>query len=236
MEFIGLFIFACLVGFIMLIGGLWITAYVLRGNMFSQQQRNMTACFWLMVINRLLRAKIHVTGRENLPHDSFVVIANHASMMDILALCEAIPTGIAFVAKDELVKLPFIGAWMTTMKCIFINREDVRGSIKLINETGVEQVKSGLPMVIFPEGTRSLSHDVAPFKGGSFSLATNAKAPVVPITIENSYKVTKNFPKKTQIYVTIHPVITPEVYEQETRNQLAAKTYEQVVSGFTHVN
>ena len=125
---------------------------------------------------------------------------------------------------------------METMKCVFIKRDDVRGSIKLINEVAAQQVKDGLPMVIFPEGTRSGGHEVAPFKGGSFSLVTNSQAPVVPITIENTHLVLKNFPKKTQIRVTIHPAIYPETYTQMNRNQLAAQVYEQVVSGFQRGN
>lgn len=234
MEFILLVLSAAIVAPIILILAIWAWAYVLRLDIFSQQTRNMTARFWLIVINKMLRAKVNVNGLEHLPTESFVVIANHASMVDISALCEAIPQPLAFVGKEELQKTPFAGAWMTTMKCIFIKRDDVRGSIKLINETGVQQVQSGLSMVIFPEGTRSSSHNVAPFKGGSFALATNAKAPVVPITIENSYKVWKSFPRKTQVNITIHPAIYPSDYEVINRNQLAAKVYEQVVSGFSH--
>ncbi|MGL5916650.1 MAG: lysophospholipid acyltransferase family protein, partial [Culicoidibacterales bacterium] len=90
------------------------------------------------------------------------------------------------------------------------------------------------PMVIFPEGTRSLSPDVAPFKGGSFSLITKSQAPVVPITIENTYKVMSNFPRRTQVNITIHPAIYPTDYVEMNRNQLAEKVYEQVVSGFSH--
>ncbi|MGL4952471.1 MAG: lysophospholipid acyltransferase family protein [Culicoidibacterales bacterium] len=234
MDFFVLF-FSVLIGFLILVVfGSWICAYILRAPFFSQKTRNMTARMGLRVINKGLRVKLTVTGREHLPEESFVVIANHVSNMDIIALCEAIPRPIAFVAKEELGKVPFLGAWMETMKCVFIKREDVRGSIKLINEVAAQQVIDGLPMVIFPEGTRSLSHDVAPFKGGSFSLVAKSQAPVVPITIENTYKVMSNFPRRTQVNITIHPAIYPTDYVEMNRNQLAEKVYEQVVSGFSH--
>lgn len=234
MDFLILFLITIIIVPIIVIFGTWMYAYILRAPFFSQKTRNLSARLGLMVINHALRVKLTVKGREHLPEGSFVVIANHVSNIDILALCEAIPKPIAFVAKEELEKVPFLGAWMETMKCVFIKRNDVRGSIKLINEVAAQQVIDGLPMVIFPEGTRSLSHDVAPFKGGSFSLVLKSQAPVVPITIENTHRVTKNFPRRTPVTITIHPAIYPKDYEQLNRNQLAAQVYEQVVSGFSH--
>lgn len=236
MDFIILFLIALIVFLVVVLLGTWAVAYLLRLPIFSQRTRNMAARNGLMIANRFMRAQIDVKGRDNLPEESFVVVANHVSNIDILALCEAIPRPIAFVAKEELGKVPFLGSWMETMKCVFIKRDDVRGSIKLINEVAAQQVKDGLPMVIFPEGTRSGGHTVAPFKGGSFSLVTNSQAPVVPITIENTHLVTKTFPKKTVITVTIHPAIYPETYGEMNRNQLAARVYEQVLSGFQHEN
>lgn len=236
MDFIILFLIALIVVVVIVLLATWAFAYILRLPIFSQRTRNMSARGGLMVVNRFMRAEINVIGQENLPAGNFVIVGNHVSNIDILALCEAIPRPIAFVAKEELGKVPFLGSWMETMKCVFIKRDDVRGSIKLINEVAAQQVKDGLPMVIFPEGTRSGGHEVAPFKGGSFSLVTNSQAPVVPVTIENTHLVTKKFPKKTQIYVTIHPAISPETYKQMNRNQLATRVYEEVLSGFHHEN
>ena len=69
-----------------------------------------------------------------------------------------------------------------------MDRENPREALKAINQ-GAENLRSGYSMVIFPEGTRSKSHNIGEFKKGSLKMAIKAKVPIVPITIDGSYKI-----------------------------------------------
>src|SRR5699024_1808110 len=90
-----------------------------------------------------------------------------------------------FIAKVELTKFPIVSQWMKEMKCIFMDRSDRRQSLQSIKE-GINILKNGHSMVIFPEGTRSKSDAMGEFKAGSMTLATKSGVPIVPITISGS--------------------------------------------------
>lgn len=155
-------------------------------------------------------AKVNVYGIENLPEDKNILfVSNHQSNFDILLLLAYLPVPKAFVAKVELEKLPFINQWMKRIHCLFMDRNDIKQSAQIIIE-GIKQLKSGINMVIFPEGTRSKTGKLGEFKGGSFKLATKSKCPIVPLTIDgtrnimeaNNYRI-----KPVTVNLYIHPPI-----------------------------
>jgi len=92
--------------------------------------------------------------------------------------------------------------------------------MKAINE-GVERIREGNSLIIFPEGTRSLSSEMGEFKKGSMKLATKAGAPIVPITVDGTYRVleTGNRMKGNLLKMTVHkPVIISELSDQDRKN------------------
>ena len=110
---------------------------------------------------------------------------------------------------------------------VFIDRENIRESVKAIN-TGVENVKSGYSMIIFPEGTRSLGEKMREFKKGSMKLAFNAGVPVVPVTIEGTYKVleTGNQVTGNKLYMVIHKPIDVTKLSKEEKSNLAETVHD----------
>lgn len=134
-------------------------------------------------------AKLVLRGVERVdwtrPH---VVVANHQSMMDICVLFRAIPVPLQFLLKQELSKLPLVGAYAKAMGMIFVERSSAREAIKRMREAA-ELVKAGATLCVFPEGTRSLDGEVLPFKNGAFQIALDSGADVVPVAIEGSGKV-----------------------------------------------
>lgn len=131
---------------------------------------------------------VEARGLEKIPEGACCFVSNHQGNLDILAILAAIDKPIGFIAKKEMEKLPIVSTWMRYIKCVFMDRENVRESLKAINE-GAENIKNGHSMIIFPEGTRSKKHEIGEFKKGSLKMATKAKAPIVPITIDGSYKI-----------------------------------------------
>lgn len=145
-----------------------------------------TAKDWADGIVRLSGSKVEVKGADNIPRDEAVVfVSNHQSNFDIPILMSCIEKPKAFIAKVEMENMPILSRWMSEMGCIFMDRDDVRQSLKSISK-GAENVKNGYSMVIFPEGTRSVDGEIGEFKQGSLKLATKAKAKIVPVTIKGS--------------------------------------------------
>lgn len=160
-----------------------------------------------------------VEGKENLPEqDGCVYISNHQGYADIIALIVAVDgKQLGFIAKDSLEKIPYLGKWIKLIRGLFIKRGDTREALKSMKE-GIDLVKAGYNLAIFPEGTRSRGPKMGKFKAGSFKLATKAKAPIVPVSISGSYKCfeEKGYAQPATIKVMFHPPIdTSNLSRQE---------------------
>lgn len=174
---------------------------------------------WSNKLLKIAGITVTVKGKENLPQDSNVLfVSNHQGNFDIPILLNALNKRVAFVAKKEIKKMPFIGEWMNIVNCIFIDREDVRQSVRAINR-GAKQIKNGQAMVIFPEGTRSKDGKLNEFKPGSLKLAVKADAKIIPVTINGSINAMRKgdlLIKPAEVTLTIGEPITLEPEERDT--------------------
>ena len=144
---------------------------------------------WAKSLVKLSGSTIKVMGEENIPKLGAVVfVANHQGSFDIPILLGFIKKPKSVIAKIEMKKMPMISTWMGYMKCVFMDRKDIRQSLKVINEAA-EYLKQGYSTVVFPEGTRSKGNSMGEFKMGSFKLALKSGVPIVPVTIKGSYKI-----------------------------------------------
>jgi len=129
-------------------------------------------------------ARVKVIGGEKLdPHGSYVVCPNHVSYMDTPVLLAHIPVNFRFLAKQELFKIPFIGGHLRRAGNISVPLEDPRASLKVLSAAGKAMKERSLSMLVFPEGGRSLSGELEPFKDGAAYLAIKGGVPIVPIAI-----------------------------------------------------
>lgn len=141
------------------------------------------------VVEKVTRATVEVSGEEKIPRDRAVVfVGNHQGNMDIPLLFGFINKPMTFVAKAELGKIPLLSDWMRLLQCTFIERNSPRKSFKAIHDAA-EGVKRGYSQVIFPEGTRSKGGPHHEFKAGSFKLAFMSDAPIVPVTIDGTWRI-----------------------------------------------
>lgn len=165
---------------------------------------------WSKLIVKVSGSKVNVTGLSNIPKDETVLfVANHQSNFDIPIIMSAIDVPKGFIAKKELEKVPLISLWMKYIRCIFMDRSNLRKSAEAIVD-GINILKSGYSMVIFPEGTRSKGGTTHEFKAGSFKLAIKAKVKIVPVTIDGSYKILEannNRIKASNVNLIIHEPI-----------------------------
>lgn len=132
---------------------------------------------------------VTVEGLDNIPKDQSVLfVSNHQSNFDIPLLMGYLQKPIGFIAKAEIKKLPIVPNWMEIMNCVFMDRSDRRQSLNAI-KVGIEKLKNGHSLVIFPEGTRSKNNQIGEFKSGSFHLATKSGVPIIPVRIEGTYNI-----------------------------------------------
>ena len=130
-----------------------------------------------------------VEGAERIPAGEPVVYAcNHASMFDIWALSAVLPGSVRFVAKAELARIPFFGAAMVRAGHVSIEREHKAQALEAYRHAA-ETVRSGISTVVFPEGTRTRSGELLPFKNAPFGLAIAAGVPLVPLFISGTFDI-----------------------------------------------
>jgi 1-acyl-sn-glycerol-3-phosphate acyltransferase len=141
------------------------------------------------IIIRRGRIKIHVTGLENLPSESgYIMFPNHQGLFDALAVIQTHERPLVTVMKKEVKNIFLIKQVITMLQAEIIDREDIRQSMQVIMNM-TRRVKAGENFIIFAEGTRSRQgNSLLEFKGGSFKSAMNAKCPIVPVALIDSYK------------------------------------------------
>ncbi len=154
---------------------------------------------------RLAGTKVIAIGEENIPTDSAVLyVGNHRSYFDIVLTYVRVPRPTGYVAKIEMIKWPLLSNWMKNLHCLFLDRNNIKEGLKTIL-AGVEKVKNGISICIFPEGTRNKVADTfLPFHDGSFKIAEKGKVPVIPMTIVNSAAIFEDhLPKMKKATVVI---------------------------------
>ena len=150
---------------------------------------------------------VEVRGYENIPQDRPVLyVGNHRSYFDILVGYTTVPGLMGFVAKKEMEKIPLLSKWMLNVNCLFLDRNNIKEGLKMIL-AGIEKVRRGVSVWIFPEGTRNKNEqlsDLLPFKEGSLKIAEKSGCPVVPVAIKGTAEV---FEKHIPLICPSHVVI-----------------------------
>lgn len=147
------------------------------------------ARLWSRVILGVPGVKLNVTMRARLePGRPYIFMPNHASMVDIWAVFVAIPASFRFIAKKQLSRIPLFGWAMAAGRFIFIDRQNALAARRSMDEAA-RRIRSGQSVVIFPEGTRTRTGRLGPFKKGGFHLAIDSGVSIVPVAIRGSHAV-----------------------------------------------
>lgn len=144
---------------------------------------------WARSILAVSGVRVRVTGAERIGRaGGFVCMSNHQSNFDIPVLLGHLPVPFRWLAKAELFKIPVFGRAMRGAGYIPIERADRAAAIASLGQAG-EVVRRGVPVVIFPEGTRSPDGTLMAFKKGGFVLAVQAGVPIVPVAIQGTFAI-----------------------------------------------
>ena len=149
---------------------------------------------WSRGILKVTGVSLRVEGLENIPKDTpCVFVGNHRSYYDIPLLLTALDKPHGILAKEELEKIPLLNRWMKLLGCVFVQRDDVRASVRALNDA-TAIVEGGRSFVIFPEGTRYKGEEggAGEFKAGAFRIAIKTGVPVVPVAITGARALFEN--------------------------------------------
>jgi len=144
-------------------------------------------CNAFRILVFLAGTKVEVIGEENVLKDRPVLyVPNHRSIFDIILTYIRAPRQTAYIAKKETRRIPIFSIWMALMNCQFLNRDDLRDGLRVINKAA-DLIAGGSSVCIFPEGTRNKGTEpLQPFHDGSLKIAEKAKCPIIPVVINNS--------------------------------------------------
>lgn len=172
-------------------------------------------------------SSLTIIGEENIPKGETVLyVGNHRSYFDVVTAYSRCPDLTGFVSKDNLEKIPLLSTWMHRLYCLFLNRSDIRQGLKTIL-TGVEQMKAGISMCIYPEGTRNHEAELLPFKEGSLKMAEKTGCAIIPMAICHSDDIFENhmpWIRPAHVILEYGKPIYPKELSKEERKFLGAYT------------
>jgi putative phosphoserine phosphatase / 1-acylglycerol-3-phosphate O-acyltransferase len=179
------------------------------------------------IATALTGCELEVTGEENLwTSRPCIFVFNHQSKADVMILAKLIRRDMGGVAKKEVRDTPIIGKLMELAGTVFIDRANAGSAIKAMAPL-IDAVKNdGKSIVIAPEGTRTLSPKLGPFKKGAFHMAIQAGVPIVPIVIHNAGDVApKNefLMRPAKVRVDVLPAVDTSKWSARTMNQHVAE-------------
>jgi 1-acyl-sn-glycerol-3-phosphate acyltransferase len=185
------------------------------------------AAFWLFLL------PVKVEGRENIKKDeSYVFLANHQGYFDIFLVYGYLGHNFKWMMKEYLRKIPFVGYACAKSKQIYL-ADGISGISKAVQQSR-ETLQGGMSMVIFPEGTRTKTGMMSPFKRGSFMLANEIGLPIVPLTINGSFDVfSRNAKSVSQgsVKLTIHKPIPAEERQGKASKVIMQDVYDIINEG-----
>jgi 1-acyl-sn-glycerol-3-phosphate acyltransferase len=189
---------------------------------------------WSAYVLGVFDAQLTVVGRERFPDApgrKIILMSNHQSQLDIPAITRSTDRLTGFVAKRELGRIPLLNFWMKQIGCVLIDRSDKRGAHQALEKAAREM--GDKPLVVFPEGTRSKTGALLPFKLGGTRLALLAQAIIVPVLIEGTRDAVENRAPgagkagqgRIPVRVTFFPPLDTQGLDESKASQNTIKDY-----------
>jgi 1-acyl-sn-glycerol-3-phosphate acyltransferase len=190
---------------------------------------------WAWIMLKVTWVHPEIKGKEHIKKgESYIIISNHQSQFDILALVTKLGMQFRWIIKKELRKIPLFGYALYKSRNIYIDRSDREKAVESIR-AGVSRLPKGASIMFFAEGTRSPDGKIHRFKKGAFITALDTGLPILPVTVNGSRKI---LPKKSvefhpgPIEVIVSSPIDAGDYTTESIDDLIEKTRGIIVSNF----
>ncbi len=209
--------------------------YLQRKGDFAAARRITEGCVrkWARCMLKAAGVTVEVHGLENFDGRPSVIVSNHQSDWDIPLVLGYLDKPYGIVAKDVLAKIPGISQWMKLLDCVFIDRNDARQAIRAINDAG-KRIPEGQSLIIFPEGTRSKGEEIGDFKPGAFKTAFKYNAPIVPVSIDGTYKIMEanngRWIKPGHVILTVLPPVETDGLDRVQQKEMGGKIKDMILT------
>ena len=196
---------------------------------------------WCRGLLRMAGVQLTVEGRENIPAGTpAVFVGNHRSYFDIPLMLVGLDSPHGILAKEELARIPLLSRWMNLLGCVYVRRDDVRGSLQALKDAAAV-VQRGESFTIFPEGTRYKGEEggMGEFKAGAFRIAIKTGAPVVPVAISGAralYESHNYIVYPGSVRVVILPAIQTADMSKEEQRQLPEAVRQNILAALTRLD
>lgn len=197
--------------------------------------------FWGRLMCLFALSPVKVSGRENLdPQKQYIFVANHQGAADIILLLGYLGHNFRWMLRKEIKEIFCLGWCCDHTDQVWVDSHGTSGLLPTIRKA-IKVLEAGMSMMIFPEGTRSATGEVARFKKGAFLLAAELKVPVVPITIDGPFQI---LPKGKWIFtphpltITIHKpleTIAPEEAKEQYIIRLARESQQVITTELARI-
>jgi 1-acyl-sn-glycerol-3-phosphate acyltransferase len=202
---------------------LGLTALVINSFLPSLRRRRQVAGVVARTTLRLAGIHLSVEGREHLPKEPCIVVANHASYIDGIVAMGALPPDFAFVIKKEMSRVPLAGFLLRRLGSEFVERVDRHQGAADARRV-LRLASTGQSLVFFPEGTIGPAREISKFLGGAFTIASRSAMPVIVVAIHGTREVLPASSKllfRNPIRFQILGAIPPEGARERSRQMIA---------------
>ncbi len=192
---------------------------------------------WSQRLLKQVDVRLNVTGLENIqPNVTYVVMSNHQSLYDIPTIFVSLPLSIRMVAKAELFKIPLWSQAMRSAGFVPVHRGQRERALQDLR-LAQSAIGNGVNIWIAPEGTRSPDGKLLPFKSGGFLLASTAKVPILPVTIDGTRRILParalNFVRGVEVSVKVGKPINPADFPKKDRAKFINAVRSSIEAGFS---
>lgn len=219
-------------GFLFLTPFLAMWTYIL--SFFSARFAVYMGVIWAKGILWAARIRVRVFGNQHIdPKQSYVIVVNHESNLDILAIYGYLPVDFRWVMKIEIRKFPILGPACARMKHVYVDRSNHDKAMESL-QNARSQLVNGTSILFFPEGTRSRTREMLPFKKGAFRMAIDLNLPLLPVTLRNTGTL---MPARSleaqpgQLEMIIHAPISVENLSEQDLGALVEQTRSMIEAG-----
>lgn len=207
-----------------IMGILWLVRKFITPKAELFMQRIVQFALW--VVWHVSGVKLTTIGLENIPDDQPVLfVGNHLSYFDVVIAYSQMKNRTIFIGKASLEKIPFLSWNMKFLRCLFIDRTNMRQGVKTIMEAA-EMTKEGISVFIYPEGMRNTNGDelkLHTFHDGSFKVAQRGPCPIIPVAITNTANIFENhipWIKATRVVIEYGKPVTWDELDKDTRKHI----------------
>ncbi len=191
-----------------------------------------TVVYVMGLLVALFRVRIHLSEETKLPEGRWMLVGNHRSAFDPIVTGWALrKCGLVFISKPENLRIPMVGQFLHKAGFLAIDRENDRAALRTIL-AAAELIRSGAASVaVYPEGTRSHSEGMLPFRNGVFKIAQKAHVPIVVAAVRGSDQIAKRAPwRATDVYLDVCGVLDADSVAQHKTNEIGEVVQECISS------